>query len=545
MGTELLTTVRSEVEKKFRNAKEIERAGKTIETGMSLFGSDMNRSTHYNTKEELDAARVKVHDQVFTTVGRSIYGCLACLPGVSDHTKATVVTKLLSNPWRDQKDLLTMEDERNIIDYIVSTLQANRMINLFTSFEDNKINNRRSNRVVLSFILNSPNLEWWSVKYKNKLKTALNHCWGNRMRGSLVKILKKRKRTDKEITLIRQHIGRFILNNKPESVYEIIVFLFTSNDRTQSYTLPLLKKYQDAKIDFSKAQGLPMDTIEGIRSIFHSKIKPSKTLEVAKKSMTSKEKKLVQNKAKKAGVEVKWDPHTQPLVDLIIYGFKMGFNMDINMAIGTKAKAAAALLPFKYDHVGILLDDSFSMSGSDDSKLKALAVAYATAEMLKRVGTAMYTIRTTSGREYFIHNTPADESDLATPLIQLLKVKVDAIFVVSDGYENAPEGRFNEVVKIARDKLSLNTPIYHFNPVASAESKVALKTLSNDIPLTPVSNPEKMGLSLFKTMLAVDPRGGIMELFNIVLPQIEKANLLRTSGFKSVPKSDVEVKEIA
>lgn len=543
MSTELLTNVRSEIEKKFNTPKSIELAGKTIETGMSLFGTDMNRSTHYNTKEELDMARVKIHDQIFDSLGRSIYGCLVCIPGVSDHTKMTAVTKLLSTKWGGQKELLTIEDERNIIDYIISTLPPNRMINLFTSFGSNKINNRRTVRTVLSFILNSPNLEWWAVKYKYKLRTALDHCWGKKTRSSLLKVLKKKNREDKEITAIKNYIGKFILNNNPSHVYEIILFIFSSDNGKQKYTLPLLNKYQMAKIDFSKAEGLPMETIEGVRSIFHKNIAPSKTIEVAKKSMTSKEKKLVQNKASKAGIEVKWDPYSQSLVDLIIYGFKMGFNKDVTMAIGSKAKAAASLLPFSYDHIGILLDDSFSMSGSEDSKLKALAVAYATVEMLKRVGTKKYTIKTTSGRDFHIANKSINASDLASPLVKLLKEFPDAIFVISDGYENAPEGRFNEIIKIARDRLNLSTPIYHFNPVSSAESKVALKRLSDDIPLTPVSNPEKMGLSLFKTMLSVDPRGGILELFNMILPQIENAKDLPSR--KAITVKENKVKEIA
>jgi len=540
MGTELLNVVKNEIDKKFNNKKLIEQAGKTIETGMSLFGTDMDRSTHYNTIDELNELRVKIHDQVFTQVGRSIYGCLMCIPGVSDYSKMTAVTKLLSNPWHNQKDLLTMDDERNIIDHIVSSLPPNRMINLFLSFEGYKVNNKRTLNTVLPFILNSPNLEWWSVKYKNKLKLSISHCWGKKMSSVVSTILGKNMWTEKDKTVLKNHVDKYLVNNKPDYVHECLAFIFSSWD-AKVYKLNLFKKYQDAKIDFSKAEGLPKEIIEGIRACYHPNIDKIETLKVAQKSMTSKEKKLVQNQAKKAGVEIKWDPYAQPLVDLLIYGFQMGFNTEINVAIGQKAKTAASLLPFKYDTVGILCDDSFSMSGSEDQKLRALAVAYATVEMLKRVSNKAYYIATTSGRDFYIHNPPIDASDLTTPLIKLLKQKPDVIFVVSDGYENAPEGRFNEVVKIINDKLELNIPIYHFNPVSSAESKVALKKLSNDIPLTPVSNPEQMGLTLFKTMLVVDPRGGIMELFNMILPQVEKSKDLYARKAITERKKDKEI----
>ena len=524
MNAKLPQIVKTNVSKKFKTPGDIVLAGATIETGMSMFGTDMDRSTHYNTKQDLEQARHLIHDQVFS-LDRSIYGCLMCIPGVSDISKMTAITKMLDNPWtEDTRALLSMKEERMIMDTIVSELPANRMINLFKSFTIDKINNQRTRNTALPFILNYSDLDWWAVKYRRKLRNALSHCWGNKLTHVIKIILGKERKNEKDREILIKNVEHYLVKQNHAFIYECLAFILFARTPSQ-YTNKLFKSYYEARTDFSKAVGLPKEVIEGIRGIYHKEVDRATTLKIAEKSMTTKEKKLVQNQAKKAGVKVEWNPFSQSLVDLFIYGFKMGFTPEIYSAIGAKAKAAATLLPFKYDHVGILCDDSFSMSGSNDQKLRALAVTYATVQMLRRVAENC-TIKTTSGREFIVTNSPEDGTDLASPLIQLLKVKPDAIFVVSDGYENAPEGRFGEVLKIVRDRLNDSTPIYHFNPVSAAESKVALKKLSNDIPLTPVSDPEKMGLSLFKTMLSVDPRGGIIELFNMILPQIERSKTL-------------------
>ncbi len=542
MSTKLPEVIKSDVVRKFNDAKEITQAGKTIELGMSLFGTDMNRATHYNTLEELQAMRPEVHEQVFS-LDRSIYGCLMCIPGTTDISKMVAVTNMLGKPWRNENALLGMDEERMIIDYLVADLPPNRMINLFVSFTDNKVNNKRTLKTVLPFILNSDSLEWWAVKYRRKLKNAISHCWGKKMTSAIVRILGKKRRIRKEHDILNSFIRDHLVRNTSMSVFECIAFIFSAWEPTR-FTLPLFKKFYGARVNFANASGLPKEVIEGIRASYHPDVDKAQTLAVAKKSMTSKEKKLVQNQSQKAGVKVKWDPFAQPLVELIIYGFKMGFTRDIYKAIAFKAKKAAEVLPFKYDHVGIIVDDSFSMSGSDDQKLRALAVTYATVEMLTYVGTDV-TLFTTSGRDHQISNKPMCGTNLAEPLILTLKCNPDSIFVISDGYENQPEGRFNEVLKIARETLNIATPIYHFNPVSSAESKVALKRLSNDIPLTPVSNPEKMGLTLFKTMLSVDPRGGMIELFNMILPQLESTKeLYARSAVKTITRTKRIAKKV-
>ncbi len=509
------------IEKKFVVTKGVD---KILDSSMSLFRTDMNRATHYNTIEDIQLSRAKVHNALFS-LDRSLYGCIACLPGTTDTTKMFSVSRLLAAQWNeDDKPILTVDHERKIIDHLVSALPPNRMLNLFNSFSTTKINNARMRKTVLPFILNSNSLEWWSVKYRKKLKNVLIHCWGKRMSSVIEKILWKTNKTEKEFSILNQNITKYLVTSNTALVQECIAFVFEALEPTR-YVAPLFKKYYNARHDFKEAEGLPKEVIEGIRTTFHPKVDKAETLKVAEKSMTVKEKRLVQNQAKKSDVKVEWDPIKQPLVELFVYGFKMGFDSKVKGAINSKATVAAKALPFNYKYIGILCDDSFSMSGSSDQKLKALAINYATCKMLQQFGSKTIT-SCVSDRTFNITNKPAGGTNLAKPFVSLLKHNPDAIFIVSDGYENAPEGRFNEVLKIAKDKLKIDIPIYHFNPVIAAESKTAAKKLSDDIVVTPVTNPEKMELGLIKTLISTDPKSGILELFNLVLPKLEKTKQL-------------------
>ncbi len=65
---------------------------------------------------------------------------------------------------------------------------------------------------------------------------------------------------------------------------------------------------------------------------------------------------------------------------------------------------------------------------------------------------------------------PSGDTSLAAGLVQLLKSDPDVVFVLSDGYENAPAGRFGKTVAAVR-RIGIQTPIHQFTPVFAAESQ--------------------------------------------------------------------------
>src|SRR6185312_4148663 len=109
----------------------------------------------------------------------------------------------------------------------------------------------------------------------------------------------------------------------------------------------------------------------------------------------------------------------------------------------------------------------------------------------------------------------------ADGLIDLLETMPEAIYVVSDGYENRPAGRFAEVVAALRSQGD-TTPIYHLNPVFAAEAAGVRELCPGLVPTLPVSRPEALGIAMVRSMLEADPARGIPAIVRRALPSIAK-----------------------
>jgi hypothetical protein len=114
---------------------------------------------------------------------------------------------------------------------------------------------------------------------------------------------------------------------------------------------------------------------------------------------------------------------------------------------------------------------------------------------------------------------PAGDTGLAEGLIDLLETEPDAVFVISDGYENRPAGRFAEVVSALR-AMGNTTPIFHLNPVFAAESVGVRELCPGLVPTLPATRPEALGISMLRGLLEADPARGIAALVRLALPAV-------------------------
>ena len=114
---------------------------------------------------------------------------------------------------------------------------------------------------------------------------------------------------------------------------------------------------------------------------------------------------------------------------------------------------------------------------------------------------------------------PAGDTSLAAGLVALLQGAPDVVFVLTDGYENAPAGRFAEVVRTVR-RMGVQTPVHQFSPVFAAEAR-GIRSLCDTVPGMPVSKPEAIGLGLLKALFEADVDRGVAALLGLVRPTIE------------------------
>ena len=474
------------------------------------------RATFYNTRDEQFAALDNLHRELFD-LDRGVYTAALLLPGVTDYSRQTGAVRLLRRVLQGES-LLTPENEAAALRGLIQSLPPQRMLKLFGMLRTERINNARTRRLVLSTLLTAKNLEFWAVKYRRKLATALTHAWGRRTASILRAVFAKplAERSDKERRIVRQHLDRYTNACDRNRVEECVRFaLGDEND----LTLPRLSAYRDAKQDFARGRLLPFETLEGLRGRYHRDKTSADVLEATKSQLTDGQKLGLQRKAEKAAVEVEFDPARHDVVRLYVYAFEMGMSEAIREELHRKARTAAARLPIQFGHAGILVDVSASMLGHETQSRRPISIALAMRDLLGEMAERA-TIVTSDGRVALAGElvVPSGDTSLASGLVALLKRDPDVVFVLTDGYENAPAGRFAEVVRAVR-RMGIETPIHQFSPVFAAESS-GLRSLSEAVPGLPVSKPEAMGLGLLKALFEADVERGVAALLGMVAPAL-------------------------
>lgn len=480
------------------------------------------RATFYNKKGEQEKAVTDLHKNLFV-MDRGIYSLCLLLPGINDYAKQVGMGVLLDNARpQDLQSLLDVGQEGKVLAYLSRFMPPQRLFKLYAELRQNRVNNARTKKLILRSILSSPKVDFWAIKYRFKLRRALEHAWDKRMTGIIRAILAKVhgaakiELEQKEQNILRQHIDKFAVGSRFDmaTVRECVAFILGHESRL---TVPLFQSYRSARTDLTKGKGLPLSNLNYLRSRFHKDSPVSVILEVAKDTMTNTEKREVQRQAKEAKVEIKFDPMTADAVKLYIYAYEMGMTDDIEKALEQKARKAAESLFAKHDKVGIVVDTSESMRGHSTQAMRPIAIALATRDMLVASAKEAY-VEHCGGYEKDGLIRPSGDTSLAEGLLRVLKKGPQAVFVFSDGYENAPAGRFAEVVQAVRN-IGINTPIYQISPVMTAEG-AGVRQLCEDVPSLPLSKPEAINIAVVKTMLQANLVQGLIGLATVALPRL-------------------------
>lgn len=485
------------------------------------------RGSFYNTREELAAATEEVHQAVFG-LDRGMYGLLLALPGGLDYSKQKGVLTLLSNPaGGNGSSLLTLPQETRLIGWLTGSLPPQRRLKLFGKLKEKRVNNARTRRLILQTILEEPNLEWAAVKYRRKMAAALRHAWGTRKTSIIKAILAEMEPTRKERAIILASIGKRSLANADA---ECLSFILGNEG---FWALPKLHAYAEAKKRFQAGKELPPEVMEGIRSTYHKHRSNADVMELTERQATTGQRIAVQRAAKKKGVEVAFDPTKYDLVRLYVYACEMGFDDVLRQAIRKKARQKEVSLSMRFEHVGIVVDTSHSMMGSGEQKNRPIATALAIKDVLKAVSDMHTTLYTTwtdaiwldTGWEDDIRvlPTPTRETSLAETFLAVMDMEPDSVFIISDGYENAPAGRLAEAVARVR-QMGNDTPVYQLSPVMGAET-YGTRNLANDVPVLPVNQTINIGMGMIKLMLEQDFVRGLSALIETV-----EMNVLRLEG---------------
>jgi len=508
--TELVRTQQGEIYRP-PAGQEIE-VGRTICAFLDTATTSFGRATHYNTKQEQQAAELKAHRELFN-LERDIYTILLTLQGVTDRSRQIGMKTLLSHSRNGVTGILTPGSEREVLYQMIRSLPVPRMLKMIDGLRVGneelglkKANNARTRKLILRSLLSSKSLQLWAVKYRSKMRMALTHAWGERKTGVIRSILSKDKWTPKEQSIVRHNLDRYA-GDHVITTRECAAFILGSPCQ---WNLPLFKAFVAAKDDLKAGAKLPLEVLEGIRSTYHKDVSKEEALKLVATTgtLTTHQKMTVQKRAKAAGVEVEMDPTKYDAVRLYLYAFECGLSPEVTAALDKKAKKAANIFPAKYDRLGIIVDASASMYGDRTQALRPMAATLAMRDMLKHTSKQVHI--TYAGGACADLVRPEGETDLASGLLEVLESMPDAVFVLSDGYENAPAGRFNEVIQAIRE-IGIQTPVYHINPVYAAEAG-SIRSLSPDVPAMPVQTPAAIGTTFLRGLIEAEPVRGINTL---------------------------------
>lgn len=517
---------------------------------LDMSTTSMGRATHYNTREKQMQAEAEVHGRLFGK-SRDLYQILLLLPGTTDRARQIGMSSLLGSP-RDGSSNIILDAgmERQVLEYFVKTMPVPRMMKLFDAFRGvgnefgaTKSNNARTRKLILRTLLNSPRIELWSIKYRERMKRVLSHAWGQSLGTAIGKVCSKfgDDLSAKEKRMLNSHVfkyiygsvapvpggtssRKFVVAEKRVRACMCIAFLYGMRTNFPD-EMKLLSAFFNARRDLGSGLILPTEVIEGIRSTFHKDVSAKDLLRMRAKGgqiRTKHEKKAVQKRAAAAGVSVEMNPLDYSAEELYIYAFENGADEAVLSALDKKAKDAADMLPFSYGTLSIVVDASKSMEGSEEQRMRPLAVALSTRDMLR--ATAEFSSVIYCGGAYD-GAAPvkglvgaSGSTSLAQSLFMALTQEPEAVYVISDGYENAPAGRYGDVLKLAR-QIGVDTPVVHCNPVFAAE-KGAVRALCEGVPgvtTMPVKSPAQMGTTMLRGIIEADPKKGIEGVMKIAL----------------------------
>ncbi len=414
------------------------------------------QSEYYSRDASQKGSLAFLHQYILANY-RTVYARALAI-GINHHNQALIIFNLLrSGAPRDAESRL---EEGSLIRESLNRMPPNRVYSLFKRLASERVNNRRSRATVKEYFFSRPDIAFHATKYRNKLQGIARHS---------------HLRLDRETS-------NFLFNLKSQ----------------KSFTTKIFQSYLGAHYSKQAVYELPFTVAEGLAS--KHGIPRDEFLRNIESRLTKNEKLRLLNASKtKDGNTYKIDFRTTPLTKLVLYVLSLPMSERITRAeefdavLNAAATAALNRFPFGRSKIGCVLDRSRSTAGSREKRNRTLAVAIATEYLMRRSGreyrsfwtpsavlenndSCEFGNPTGSGVALFpFLQIPSGQTDLATPLLQAIRWQPEQILIVSDGYENAPEGAVQQIVNTYRTRLAGSSPVcrpiqfIHANPVFDAE----------------------------------------------------------------------------
>ena len=534
---------------------------KNLIDGMSLASGARGSATYYHSKGEQNVAIRNAVDKLYTQ-SKELPLILANQKGVTGKFIQEVLANEFEHGYNGGSlNIINPIDwyDNGISDKAILGALYNLnengipyVLRLFTDLKARGVNNERTRKILLGYLWGHPNAEFNALKYRNKIAKSLKHIYGVRRSSILLSIAEKVVRTgvwgsESEHNIYTNLVGKYDAVGSETRALKILLFLFKKGD-SYMYTglvgtdlpesLPLLAQYFKAKEDVTSVDKVPEEVLIGLISskrhpqyeqLWSTKLKREATKATFRKNVkvTSVNQQVRQTKStKKLGVTK--DVNLAAATDyMALYktGYETGFTIELNNAIDELADKKK-ISNFPYENVAIILDTSKSMTGhKQESKNTPRAIAEFTSKVI-----------TKSAERVNVVKTEGFATDLATGFIEAMRQEeggkqYDAIFFITDGYENAYEGLTNEVVTAFMSETNRFIPTFQVSPIVGAEMGANVRPLGEEIVKLAINSPQAMMPQINAKLLEVDTKRWLEN----------QVSLLEQSNVSRYKKNNVEV----
>lgn len=418
-----------------------------VERFLNAAMSSTLQEEFYTKKDEQAKKVIELHEKMLDE-NRDFYAVSLLLP-INDIHRMLIIKNLLSK-IKGKKD-----EENNIILDSLNKLTIVRAYKTLHLLALNKVNNSRARWIARQFIRERKDrIMFDAVKYKRLLKFIIKH-----FHISLQKICKDVQEID--------DLERFIFEKDIEKI-----------------KYKLYKYYMEAKNNPEAVFKLPYSVALGFKELHN--ISDKVFYEKIKNNMSIGEKKRAQAVSKKADVEIEIDIRRFDPVSIQKFirsdGAKGKKRLLEDFEASCKKEAEGLFEYFDFEDVKVLVDNSGSMYGSDEKKYHPIAVAEAVANVLKYLSKETEIVGTPN--EAGFKMMPEGETDIVSGLMKVLESidldKETLFIIISDGYENCPQGLANMILYAFKKKIDKKEKvvIIHLNPVFAPEAE-NIKKLSD------------------------------------------------------------------
>ena len=254
---------------------------------------------------------------------------------------------------------------------------------------------------------------------------------------------------------------------------------------------------------------------------------------------TIKEQMTSAKRTQEAGGVSTFDPaKARSLFELFVYlGGQESIPAKAAEWVDKVAKKEASRIGLNIKNAAVIVDTSLSMFGTKATKRHPLYKAMAIARIIEKSSDSCKIFYTTPQSDNVVIPKLHGSTSYAQSVIDALKDGCEQIFLVGDGYENAPEGLTHRVLYAFKKKIDVDDKIsfLHLNPVQAAESLGGVREMSSYAPSAGISNVQGISASIFIALAKTYPLKALETYFSeLVRLQSEETKALMPADYQKL-----------